>query len=428
MSEQHIRQTIGGSAMTHPKCSDESMSMASTAEGSFLELSTSACSLATREDSLSPGDTSFGCLVKSMPPGSLIGHAALLEGSVQDATAMCEEDCELFVVDKRSFQELFEPELKDLPGKTHDFLCKHIPGIRALPKHERNVVTSCFDKLLVPKGHTFIVQGERAKKAIYIVYHGSVGLNCREVSKFTGLPVPGARQAFLLGRGKLFGSVGNRTPESFSVKCITNCEVLHIPSERMKMLPQTLVQSIKEHLAREAAQREKDCDAVPSIPSGKTDSSCRPLLSSETVATKKLSSNGILDSRTHCILPAVLSRTDWQDELDRVFCDMSHNSLARSQAETKSKFRQLPTMTSTPALALPDKACQLPQRSASISALSRAGEASLMNFSQTSMLKTITGPFCERRRDCSSKSQRTTVAKHARQRIALRGIQKCFLE
>jgi len=250
------------------------------------------------------------------------------------------------------------------------WLCKAVPGLQALPKAERTAAAVLFEKNSFPAGHTFFEQGEKGKKGVYFVARGTVARQCRDISKFTGLPMPGARKQNVITKGEMFGSLTTSRHESFTVHCAQACEVFCITGEALKKLPDSMLCAMQEHLDQDKAWHQEQNEALPCAP-------CNSIKRQQ----RSSSSSAIACSAVR--LPVVAPRTDlaackplgrvpdraWLQELSEALnghlrCEEMKPHSPPSQAAKKqsadTSFR-LPRMASTPSLAKGSNAKGLPR-------------------------------------------------------------------
>jgi len=228
--------------------------------------SASSCNRAEPEDSaLARAGAHCGALVGNLPPWAFVGDMDLPRESDQEAIAMCAKDCKLS--DLPAFDSCVREHLDEKQCKDMRVLCRSVPGMKALTPSDRSATMKHFQKTCFPAGHVFFEQGQRAKRAIFVIVRGSVGLFCNDISKFSGLPMPGSRRHDVLYSGKVFGSLGAAPPERFTVRCTAPCEVFCVTGEALKKLPSSLLEEVFQHLAHDSARHAAQIEALPSKPS-----------------------------------------------------------------------------------------------------------------------------------------------------------------
>lgn len=327
------------------------------------------------------GDAECGCHVSSMETGARGRDTALLRQSRQESTVIAATDCQVLGVNEFGADEKLRPEVEQIQSEDLRFLRKSFPGIQALPKADRSEALRCFQKIHVPAGHTFVAQGERAKKAIYVISQGSVCLTCRDVSKFSGLLVPGARREDTLGKGRVFGSLGSSGPEPFYVRCETSCEMLSVIGEDLKKLPASVIEEVREYLAKDAASRHRVQDtALPCSPA-RTPGSIQRSLS--THCSHRSSSlmppiSPLVGCRTHCMSPSMAPPDVWQEEMNQILLKRSRRDSLKT-----SEGRRHPHSAST----------------GSLPSLAKTGGDTFKLAAQHKLRCPAVGPFSERQDD-----------------------------
>lgn len=225
-------------------------------------------------------EADFGSLVANMLPGALVGDLALLEGSSQETTTSCATNCKLLLVNEHAFDLFLREGLEQMLKKEMRLLCKRVPGLQALPKAERTVAAKAFRKMSLPAGHTFLEQGERAKRSIYVILRGEVRLSCRDISKYSGLDVPGVHVQDMLGKGDFFGSMGAAARETFTARCSTACEVFCVDKDALRTLPKSMLCAIQEYLDQGKTVQVQQIKARPSVPCSESPKEPRSLSTS----------------------------------------------------------------------------------------------------------------------------------------------------
>lgn len=385
-------------------CEKEVSSLASTASGGWgIPSLPSSASSTTREPGAtrpSSVKTGFGFLMAMTGQGSLIGESALRKDSKQDATITCVEDCQLLVVKKDAFEMYFRQKLEEqdeIQSAQMHFLRKFVPGMQDLSQEDRFAAAKQFQKKTFPAGHVFFEQGERVKKVLYVIAHGSVGRYCRDISKFSGLPVPGLRKQSKLAKGDLFGSLGAIQLEPFTLRCTKPCEVFCISGEGLKKLPKALLVSMRQHLARDAARHHEQNEAIPTSPSHSPKRLGRSLRSQSIALSCSAAQMPAALPRACKIESMIAERHDgmWNDEVRSSLHDAVHQLHQALQANS---------MPSTQKPPVHDRSfCK--QRSRSDTQLSCTTGALVLpqigpsQFPLEKAMRTpIIGPFMERRR------------------------------
>jgi len=308
-------------------------------------------------------------------------------------------ECEVFGNLAREIEESEQSvESTQIESKGLSLLERSVPGMRALSKSERDAVAKCFREMPFPAGHVFLDQGERARKAIYVVSDGSVGRYCRDVSKFSGLPMPGVRRQDVLGRGRIFGSLGAATREPFSVRCSKPCKVFCIRGEGLKKLPDALLDSIRQHLAQDAAWHTKQIEALPNTPSVSPTALRRSLSSSFGFCSHvpAPAKSPLAVPQTHCKIPTKTPDRMWLEELDQVLRGCSRLSVMQ------------PPLDSSPCTSDKSGTSSLPwlSGSSSMPSLAKAGASTLKIPAEYQRKCPTVRPFLERSFSDSCRGQK----------------------
>jgi hypothetical protein len=113
-----------------------------------------------------------------------------------------------------------------------------------------------------------------------VILRGEVRLSCRDISKYSGLDVPGVHVQDMLGRGDFFGSMGAAARETFTARCSTACEVFCVDREALRTLPKSMLCAIQEYLDQGKTVQVEQIKARPSMPCSESPKEPRSLSTS----------------------------------------------------------------------------------------------------------------------------------------------------
>lgn len=135
----------------------------------------------------------------------------------------------------------------------HACVQNNVPEAKTLPSDELESLCRCFERMVVPRNHTFIEQGDTADGSIYIVSHGAVEMfNANQVAReqhYQSGPRCGIRRLRILIEGSLFGAVplGTVVPFSFVAQS-SPCEVLRTSLKQLERLPPAVRSGIQDRV------------------------------------------------------------------------------------------------------------------------------------------------------------------------------------
>lgn len=255
-------------------------------------------------------DANLGTCVVTIGANSLFGEAVLAGDTRRRASARCEKETQLLVIDKTNLQRVATEELTRIREEKLRFLDLHVPGMREVPAGKgRPHASSFFRKVSYPSGHVFLKQGETAEDMIFVLHKGAVEFRRRETvgpepaecnrpssKSLVALFRPGAslgslgggpaggvrggsgpqprgmawdaaanagtpgsvfRKLGMLQPGGVFGTVsGLGEPEPFTVAAAAcGAEVFCATAENMAKMPRRLVETLREYIARTTSWR-----------------------------------------------------------------------------------------------------------------------------------------------------------------------------
>jgi len=206
--------------------------------------------LAAEEEATAGRDVMF------LKAGRLFGDVTLLHRTSQSFTATCAQDCELFVIEKSTFEQVLRQDVQRLTDKKLGFLKKYLPGAKDLPLDMSESLLQCFQKKHVPKGRVILNQNAMAKKCLYLVSSGSVFLSCNDVE----MPVmpDNVRTLGSLLRGGIFGSMEERPAQPCTVYCTSSCELFYASGRSLGALASSIRRCVQKYLSQTAEWRLDD--------------------------------------------------------------------------------------------------------------------------------------------------------------------------
>lgn len=224
-------------------------------------------------------DLAFGNQVATLGPGSIFGELALLHEQPRNATITCSEDCELIVIKKEDFNVLLKQEIQRAKHEKMMFLQVHCPGCKrlsALRMRKINTVMYSFEKLTVPRGHSFFKQGAVSPVGVYLVVSGSVELRSKGTLATTspGLYKPQTHKLGALLKGAAFGCPLPGLPETFGAIATSSCEVYCSTGANFLRLPRSIQQAIQDNLIETMLWRVENFCPDTSFDIGVASSSC----------------------------------------------------------------------------------------------------------------------------------------------------------
>jgi len=186
------------------------------------------------------GARNLGKVVASIQPGALLGHISLMDQKPRANTCVCAMDCEFLMMRKRDFDRVLRSSLEALADESAQFLLKHVPGLKTLPRLKADHVMHSFQRKVFEHSYVFPRHGEQEiQEGIFVIFRGAV-----EVRK-------GKQKVSTLVPGATFG-VG--TPScshedfTFVVNSRQPCETFQVGGSALQSLPQHLRADINKHL------------------------------------------------------------------------------------------------------------------------------------------------------------------------------------